>query len=114
MIQVFLVLVVVYGSYKLQKSNVKDVTSKKKHEIMMAEERNKQVYYFRERMHREFGSVISNCMASYHDMYASNLPLTARNWIEVDKLTSINETGVKNDCALGINIPESIYFTRCN
>jgi len=58
----------------------------KYHSLRMQEERNKQVYAFRIRMINQFAANINGCMPSYDDMLKSNKPLTAANWVDVDRL----------------------------
>lgn len=109
-----LAFALMYGSYRLQKY----LESKKvnvQHEAEMAEERNKQVFYFRERIYKEFNTYIIECMPVYKDMATSKKPLTASNWVDVDKLVLLkNEIGDKQECLLGVNLNEDFYFTIPN
>lgn len=64
----------------------------------MLHERNKQTYLFRQNMSYRFGLNVYECMPSYNAMANSNKPLTAAEWIDVDKLTSFNyEVGSELD-----------------
>lgn len=109
-----LALALMYGSYRLQKY----LESKKidpDHEIKMAEERNKQVFYFRERIYKEFDALIMECMPNYQDMALSKKPLIASNWVDVDKLVLLkNEIGNEQECLSGIKLNHDFYFTRPN
>jgi ferritin-like protein len=109
-----LALALMYGSYRLQKY----LESKKvniQHEAEMAEERNKQVFYFRERLYKEFDASVNDCMPKYQDMTSSKKPLIASIWVDVDKLVSLkNEVGIKSECCSGVNLSEDMYFTRPN
>jgi hypothetical protein len=58
------------------------------HELRMKQERNKQVFYFRERLRYKFGE--GAYMPDYQAMLNSDKPLVAKEWINVDELINLN------------------------
>lgn len=56
------------------------------HKLQMRIERNRQVAAFRLRLIHEFMGHVTESMPSYEQMLESDKPLTAANWVDVDRL----------------------------
>ena len=83
-------ILVIWGVWSTVIRMKRDDEHLRSHMEALRDERVKQVIAFRSRMKYEFDDEVHYAMPSFRDMVRSDKALTAKNWVNCDKLVCLN------------------------